>query len=162
MSFNTADLCDEYADRVSIAEPLFRDFGGATRFSGPIITVKCPGDNSPVKATLQTPGNGNVLVVDGGGLLNFALLGDRLGTSAVENGWAGLVIYGCVRDSAVLATLNIGVKALAACPLKTPKKNPGEKNIRVHFAGVNFTPGHYLYADPDGIIVSPTQIDCRN
>ncbi len=158
MSFKTADLCDEYSDRVSIAEPLFRDFGGKTRFSGPITTVRCPGDNSPVKATLQTPGDGGVLVVDGGGLLNFSLLGDNLGKQAVQNDWAGLVIYGCVRDSEILSTLDVGVKALATYPLKTVKKDPGEKNVTVHFAGVNFIPGHYLYADPDGILVSPVKL----
>ena len=158
MNFKTADLCDEYADNIAIAEPLFRDFGGAERFCGAITTVCCPGDNSPVRATLQTPGNGGVLVVDGGGLLNFALLGDKLGLFAVENNWVGLIIYGCVRDTEVLATLDIGIKALAACPLKTPKKDPGEKNIPVHFAGVDFTPGHYLYADSDGIIVSAAKL----
>ncbi len=158
MSFSTADLCDEHADKLAIAEPLFRDFGGAARFSGLITTVRCPGDNSPVKAALQTPGGG-VLVVDGAGCLNFALLGDKLGACAVENGWTGLVVYGCIRDSEVLATLNLGVKALAAYPVKTPKKNPGEKNVLVHFAGVDFIPGHYLYADPDGIVVSVAKID---
>ncbi len=159
MNFKTTDLCDEYIKSISIAEPLFWDFGGLLRFGGPITTVKCPGDNSPVKATLETPGNGGVLVVDGGGLLNFALLGDKLGLLAVENYWNGLVIYGCVRDSAVLATMDIGIKALATCPVKTPKKNPGEKNIPVHFANVDFIPGHYLYADQDGIIVSATNLD---
>ncbi len=158
MSFKTADLCDEYSERVSIAEPLFRDFGGKTRFSGPITTVKCPGDNSPVKATVQTPGDGGVLVVDGEGLLNFSLLGDKLGRQAEQNGWAGLVIYGCVRDSEILATLDVGVKALATCPLKTVKKDPGKKNVPVHFAGVDFIPGHYLYADLDGILVSPVKL----
>ncbi len=158
MSFKTADLCDEHAGNIAIADPLFQNFGGATRFAGPITTVRCPGDNTPVRAALQAPGNGGVLVVDGAGLLNFALLGDKLGMHAVENGWVGLVIYGCVRDTEVLATLNIGVKALAACPLKTPKKDPGEKDVPVHFAGVDFIPGYYLYADPDGIVVSAVSL----
>ena len=159
MSFSTADLCDEYAEKLMIAEPIFRDFGGITRFSGPITTVRCLGDNSPVATVLQTPGRGGVLVVDGAGWLNFALLGDRLGGCAVENSWTGLVVHGCIRDSDTLATLNLGIKALAAYPLKTQRKKNGEKNIPVHFAGVNFIPGHYLYADSDGILASPVKLD---
>jgi len=159
MTLNTADLCDRHPDRISIAEPVFRDFGGATHFSGPITTIRCPGDNTPVKATLQTPGHGGVMVVDGAGLLNFALLGDQLGMKAVANNWAGLVIHGCVRDTEALATLDLGVKALAPYPLKTTKKNPGEKNIPLYFAGIRFIPGHHLYADADGIIVSPEPLD---
>ena len=159
VSFSTADLCDKYEGRLGIAEPLFRDFGGVTRFNGPITTVRCPGDNSPVRATLQTPGKGGVLVIDGAGWLNFALLGDKLGAHAVNNGWSGLIIYGCIRDSEILATLQLGIKALAAYPLRTPKKDPGEKNVPLRFAGVDFIPGQHLYADPDGIVVSDAKLD---
>lgn len=157
--FKVADLCDEHADNIAVAEPLFRDFGGAARFRGAITTVRGVGDNSPVKAMLATEGSGGVLVVDGGGLLNFSLLGDKLGLQAVKNHWAGLVIYGCVRDTGMLATLDVGVKALAAYPVKTEKKDPGQINVAVRFAGVDFIPGHYLYADPDGIIVSAKKLD---
>ena len=157
-NFKVADLCDEHAGGIAVAEPLFRDFGGTPRFSGPITTVRGVGDNSPVRAVLATPGDGGVLVVDGGGLLNCSLLGDNLGGQAVKNRWSGLVIYGCVRDTEILATLEVGVKALAAHPMKTESRDPGETNVAVHFAGVDFTPGHYLYADPDGVIVSEERL----
>ena len=154
MHFKTADLCDKHAGDVAIADPIFRNFGGHDRFNGPITTLKCPKDNSLVRDTLSTPGNGGILVADGEGLLNYSLLGDVLGLKAVENGWAGLVIYGCVRDSEMLKTLDLGVKALATYPLRTIKRGLGEKNIPVRFAGIDFLPGDRLYADPDGIVVS--------
>ena len=154
MRFKTADLCDDHAGDIVIAEPIFRSFGGLDRFNGPITTVRCLGDNSLVRDTLNTPGDGGVLVADGEGLLNCSLLGDALGLKAVENGWAGLVIHGCVRDSETLKTLALGVKALATYPLKTVKRGLGEKNVSLRFAGIDFFPGHWLYADPDGIVVS--------
>ncbi len=154
MRFKTADLCDKHEDDITIAEPIFRNFGGLDQFGGPITTVKCPKDNSLVRDTLNAPGNGGILVVDGEGLLNCSLLGDVLGLRAVENGWTGLLIYGCVRDSEVLKTLSLGIKALEAYPLRTVKRGLGEKNIPVHFAGIRFFPGHQLYADSDGIVVS--------
>ena len=159
MNFKTADLCDEYPNSVSIVPPLFRDFGGLVHFSGLITTIRCFKDNSLVRDSLQTSGAGGVLVVDGGGTLDCSLLGDMLGMKAIENNWAGLIIYGCVRDSEVLTNLKIGIKALATCPLKTIKKGLGEKNVLVHFAETDFIPQHYLYADPDGILVSETKLD---
>jgi regulator of ribonuclease activity A len=153
-SFATTDLTDAHGDACRVPDPIFRDFGGARAFSGPITTVKCHEDNSLVRAALEEPGAGRVLVVDGGGSLRCALLGDMLGEFGVKNGWAGVVVYGCVRDTARLATLNLGIKALAAHPKKSEKRGHGVRDIPVRFAGVSFTPGEYLYADEDGIVVS--------
>jgi regulator of ribonuclease activity A len=154
MSFKTTDLCDQYADVVQIAEPLFGDFGGLIAFAGPIVTLKVFEDNSLVRAALEEPGRGRVLVVDGGGSLRCALLGDQLAALAEANDWAGIVVSGCIRDSAAIAELDIGVKALAVYPLKSVKRGVGERDIPVRFAGVNFIPGHHLYADEDGLLVS--------
>lgn len=153
MQIRTADLTDQHAD-AQIAAPVFDSFGGKTEFSGIISTVRCFEDNSFVRQALETPGERGVLVVDGGGSLKCALLGDILAEMAHKNDWTGLVIYGCVRDTTVLRTIDIGVRALAACPLKSVKRNVGERDVVVSFAGVEFTPGHHLYADSDGIIVS--------
>lgn len=154
MSFKTTDLCDQYADVVQIAEPLFGDFGGLSAFAGPMVTLKVFEDNSLVRAALEEPGRGRVLVVDGGGSLRCALLGDQLAELAEVNDWAGIVVYGCIRDSAAIAELDIGVKALAVYPLKSVKRGVGERDISVRFAGVNFIPGHHLYADEDGLLVA--------
>lgn len=155
MTFKTTDLCDEYADELQIAEPLlFEDFGGRIAFGGASVTLKLFEDNSLVRAALEEPGEGRVLVVDGGGSLRCALLGDQLAALAEKNGWAGLVINGCIRDSAAIAAIDIGVKALGIHPLKSVKRGTGERNIPVRFAGVHFVPGYFLYADEDGLLVS--------
>ncbi|NQU63035.1 MAG: ribonuclease E activity regulator RraA [SAR324 cluster bacterium] len=156
MSFKTADLCDEFSDQLQIASPGLTDFGGLTKFCGQIVTLKLFEDNSLVREAVATEGNGRVLVVDGGGSLRCAVLGDLLAEKAVKNGWSGLVINGCVRDSADIAGMKLGVKALASHPLKTEKRGLGDKNVVVNFCGVTFRPGEYLYADEDGIIVSAT------
>ena len=152
--FKTADLCDEYPQEVQVAQPLFRDYGGALAFGGPIATVKVDDDNAPVRQLLETPGAGRVLVVDNGGSLRCALVGDRLAQLAITNGWAGIVVYGCIRDSAELAAMPIGIKALATLPRKSYNRAPSQQNIPLRFAGLDITPGHYLYADTDGIIVA--------
>ncbi len=154
MSFKTADLCDQYNEAIHIAKPLFADFGGRSKFCGVINTVKCHEDNSFVRAELETDGDGKVLVIDGGGSLRCALLGDQLADLAMKNHWAGIVIYGCIRDSADIANIKIGVKALATHPRKSVKRNHGERNIKVNFANVDFEPGAYIYCDEDGIITS--------
>ena len=159
MSLNTADLCDDYADRVSIAEPIFRDYGGNAAFNGPIETVKTFEDNSLVRRAVERPGNGKVLVVDGGASRRCALLGDRLAALAVENGWAGVVIFGCIRDVKEIGGIPLGVKALATHPLKSGKDNFGEANVPVTFAGLTFVPGEHLYADLDGVLVSRTPLE---
>ena len=155
----TTDICDEHEHQVNVAEPIgFRNFGGREEFSGKIETVKCHEDNSLVRAALERNGKGKVLVVDGGGSLRCALLGDMLATLAQNNGWAGILIYGSVRDSAILATLDIGVLALGKHPKKSAKKNEGAANIPVYFAGVIFVPGQYIYIDADGILTSATEL----
>lgn len=156
--FATADLCDTHEGKVPglrVAAPIFRSFGGKTAFSGQIATLKLFEDNGLVRQMLDTPGNGRVLVVDGGGSLRRALLGDQLAALAVKNGWAGLVIWGCIRDSVAIGTMDLGVFALGTIPLKTVKKNLGEQNVAVRFADLDFIPGEWLYADEDGLIASP-------
>lgn len=162
MSFATTDLCDAHEGKVPgvrVATPIFRSFGGKTAFAGTIATLKLFEDNGLVRQTLDTPGNGRVLVIDGGGSLRRALLGDQLAALAVKNGWAGLVIWGCIRDSKAIGTMDLGVFALATIPLKTLKKNLGEAEIPVNFAGIDFVPGEWLYADEDGVIVSADKLD---
>jgi len=155
LTLSVADLCDEREDEIEVCIAPLRDFGGRIAFSGPIRTVRCHEDNSLVKATLEEPGEGCVLVVDGGGSLRRALLGDMLGASAVRNGWAGLVIHGAVRDTAALANLEIGIKALGAVPMRGTKRGEGVVDTPVAFGGVVFVPGDHLYADEDGVAVLP-------
>ena len=150
----TTDLSDQCPTEVKVADSIFRDFGGAKSFYGEIVTLKVFEDNSLVRKTLEQNGANKVLVVDGGGSLRCALLGDMLGELAVKNNWNGIVVYGCVRDSAALKQLQLGIKALNTHPLKSVKRNEGQEQLTVTFAGVNFVPGYFLVADEDGIIVS--------
>lgn len=155
MQLKTTDLCDSHSDTLKIAEPIgFKDFGGVKNFNGKMHTIKCFEDNSLVRKALEQNGEGMVLVVDGGGSMRCALLGDMLGDLAVKNKWNGIIVYGCIRDSAAMAKLALGVKALAVHPLKSNKRNEGQENITVHFAGIDFAPAQFVYADEDGIIVS--------
>ncbi len=156
--FITPDLCDEYPELVQVVEPMFSNFGGRTSFGGEIVTVKCFEDNSKVKELVGTPGEGKVMVVDGGGSMRHALLGDMLAEKASKNGWAGLVIYGCIRDVDQIMETDLGVQAIATVPLKTEKRDIGDVNIPVKFGGVTFIPGHYIYADNNGVIVSPQEL----
>lgn len=149
------DLCDAFADLVAVLEPMFSDFGGVAAFGGPVVTVKCFEDNSLVAEQVALPGKGRVLVVDGGGSMRCALLGDNLAQKAAEQGWAGILVYGCVRDVEILADISVGVQALAAHPRKSVKKGVGELNVPVSFAGVTIRPGDYLYADANGVLCSP-------
>lgn len=159
MDFPTADLCDKYSDEVQIVEPMvFGDFGGRLEFAGPISTVKCFEDNSLVRAALEQPGQGRVLVVDGGGSDRCALMGDNVAQLMLDNDWAGALIYGCIRDSGEIAELDVAVKALATHPKKSNKRNIGDQDVEVRFAGVTFRPGDWLYADLDGIIVSAREL----
>lgn len=154
----TCDLCDRFKSDTSgdfrVLPPVFRDFGAVRAFSGPVATVKCFEDNSLVKAAVDSPGLGRVLVVDGGGSLRRALLGGNLGAAAARNGWAGVVIDGCVRDVAELAAHQVGIRALACMPLPTEKRNEGVRDVPVEIQGVRVRPGEWLYADADGIVVS--------
>lgn len=159
MSFAVADLSDAHPE-AAICAPLFRDYGGTSRFHGPIRTLKLFEDNALLRSTLETPGEAAVLVVDGGGSLRCALVGGNLGALAVANGWAGIILNGCVRDSEELAAQAVGVKALATHPRKSAKGlHTGHLDIDVEFAGVRFKPGHWLYADADGILVAARRID---
>ncbi|WP_367599167.1 ribonuclease E activity regulator RraA [Pseudomonas fulva] len=154
----TPDLCDAYPDLVQVLEPMFSNFGGRDSFGGQIVTIKCFEDNSLVREQVELDGRGKVLVVDGGGSLRRALLGDMLAEKAAKNGWEGLVIYGCVRDVDALIQTNVGVQALASNPLKTDKRGIGDLNVVVSFAGVTFRPGEYVYADNNGVLVSPSPL----
>jgi regulator of ribonuclease activity A len=153
----TCDLCDSHktdtSGRFRVLPPVFRDFGASTQFAGPVVTVKCFEDNSQVKALVESAGDGRVLVVDGGGSLRRALLGGNLGAAAARNGWAGVVIDGCVRDVAELAVCATGIKALAAMPLPTDRRGEGQRDVPVFVQGVPVRPGDWLYADADGIVV---------
>lgn len=153
--FITPDLCDAYPELVEVVEPMFSNFGGRSSFGGEIVTVKCFEDNSKVKQLVGTPGKGKVMVVDGGGSMRKALLGDMLAEQAAKNGWEGLVIYGCIRDVDAIMETELGVQAIATVPMKTEKLDIGDINIPVKFGGVTFIPGHFIYADNNGVIVSP-------
>lgn len=157
-TFTTADLYDEFADQLQVATPLFRHFGKQSAFSGPIYTVKVHEDNTLVRQALESPGEGRVLIVDGGGSLRCALVGDILAQLGIKHAWAGIIVYGCIRDSAVIDQLDIGIKALATNPTKSLKRGEGQSNVPVRFAEISFTPGHYVYADLDGIVVSETAL----
>lgn len=152
--FATADLIDAYEDTLQSCDLQFRDLGGRTHFFGPIRTVVCREDNVLVRQTLSQPGRGSVLVIDGGGSLHRALVGDVIAGIAIQNGWAGLVIYGAIRDAAAIKTMAIGLKALGTNPRRCKKAGDGAIDVPVAFGGVIFTPGSHLYADEDGILVS--------
>jgi regulator of ribonuclease activity A len=152
--FATADLIDEFGDELLSCETQFRQYGGRPAFAGPIATVRCLRDNALVKDLLGTPAAGRVLVVDGGGSLGSALMGDLIAASAVERGWTGVVINGAVRDVVALRTMDLGVKALGSNPRKSAKSGAGAINVPVTFGGVEFRPGDCLYSDEDGIVVA--------
>ncbi|HUG22041.1 ribonuclease E activity regulator RraA [Piscinibacter sp.] len=157
--FSTCDLCDVHKDDSSgtfrVLSPMYRDFGPRRRFAGEVSTVKCFEDNSFVKAALDEPGRHRVLVVDGGGSLRRALVGGNLAAAAARNGWAGVVVHGCVRDVTELAQCEVGIRALAVMPLPTEKRNAGQRDVAVQLDGVWVRPGDWLYADEDGIVVMP-------
>ena len=154
----TADLCDSYP-ALQVAAPILRSFGGVEEFFGPIATVSVDNDNTSVRLRLEEAGAGRVLVVDGQGSLQCALVGDRLAQLAFENGWSGIVVHGCIRDSAAISRMALGVKALAAMPRKSEKRGPGRHDMPVTFAGVIFRPGAWLYADADGVVVAEQPLD---
>lgn len=162
LGFSCCDLCDAHKNDASgalrVLPPVFRDFGAVPRFAGPVVTVKCFEDNTPVKQAVESPGGGRVLVVDGGASLRRALLGGNLGAAAARNGWAGVVIDGCVRDVAELRESAVGIRALACMPLPTERKADGLRDLAVQIQGVWVRPGDWLYADEDGIVVAATPL----
>ncbi|MGG5173128.1 ribonuclease E activity regulator RraA [Pseudarthrobacter sp. J1738] len=149
---NTADLFDERGDELDSVALQFQSIGGHSHFSGPVRTVRCFEDNALVKSVLASPGRGAVLVVDGGGSLRTALMGDMIAASAVENGWAGVVINGAVRDREAIGELPLGVKALGSNPRKSSKTGAGEADVEIEIDGVTFRPGAMIFCDPDGIL----------
>ena len=155
----TCDLCDAHKTdsdgQFRVLPPIFRDYGARVRFAGLVSTVKCFEDNSFVKAALEEPGQGRVLVVDGDASLRRALVGGNIAAAAARNGWAGVVIDGCVRDQAELAQCDIGIRALALVPMPTERRNAGQRDVALHIRGVRVLPGEWLVADEDGIVVMP-------
>lgn len=158
MTWCTADLCDQFNHELQVAEPLFTRFGGAPCFRGPAATLRVFEDNSLVRQALEGPGLGRVLVVDGGGSLRCALVGDMLAKLAVDNGWAGAIVNGPIRDSKVIGGMPVGIHALGTCPRKSEKRGAGEPEVTLTFAGVTISPGDWVYADEDGIVVSPREL----
>lgn len=149
----TADLYDERGDELDSLSLQLHDIGGHVAFDGPVRTIRCHRDNALVKELLATPGEGAVLVIDGGGSLESALVGDLIAASAVENGWAGIIVHGAIRDRVAIGELPLGVKALGSNPRKSAKAGVGEVDVPVEIAGVVFRPGAHVWADADGILV---------
>ncbi|WUH97407.1 ribonuclease E activity regulator RraA [Spirillospora sp. NBC_00431] len=154
MEFATADLIDEFGDELRSCATQFRQYGARASFAGRVSTVRCHRDNGLVKRLLNTPAEGRVLVVDGAGSLESALMGDMIAAAAVANGWAGVVINGAVRDVVALRGLDLGAKALGSNPRKSAKDGTGEADVPVAFGGVEFRPGDWLYSDEDGIVLA--------
>lgn len=156
--FSTCDLCDAHESDTSggfrVLPPVFHDFGGVDRFAGPVVTVRCHGDNSRVREVVQQPGEGRVLVIDGGASLRRALLGGNLAVEAACNGWVGVLVDGAVRDAAELRASPLGVRALALMPMRPAKRGEGQRDVPITVQGVPVHPGDWLYADEDGIVVS--------
>lgn len=161
---STPDLCDAYeeqiaAGKIGILDAVFNNYGGLDNFHGEAVTIKCFEDNSVVKGLVNTPGNGRIIVMDGGGSLRRAILGDMLAEKAAANGWAGLVINGCIRDCDEIAATALGVKALNTHPMKTDKRGLGDLNVDVSFAGQTIRPGNWVYCDNNGILISETELE---
>lgn len=151
----TADICDAFPNKVSVADLAFRDYGGISRFGGQVETVRCFEDNSMVVQALESPGEGRILVIDGGGSMRVALLGDHLGGVAVANGWRGVVVEGCVRDVAALRELPLGIRALGSTPQRSIKRGQGQVGVVLRIGRLDVRSGWWLYADEDGIISLP-------
>jgi regulator of ribonuclease activity A len=163
MTFATCDICDANENKIAegslaVLPPIFKAFGKKAAFAGPATTLKVFEDNVLVRAALETAGNGHVLVIDGGGSLRCALVGGNLGVLAEKNGWAGIVVNGCIRDSDEINQCNIGVRALATHPQRSIRKGVGDTNIQVSVAGVSIKPGNWIYADADGVLVSAEKL----
>jgi regulator of ribonuclease activity A len=159
MTTKTADLYDEHGDQLQVVEPMFRSYGGQPAFAGRVVTVKVHEDNKLVRSELEKDGSGQVLVIDGGGSLRSALVGGNIAKLASDYRWAGIIVYGCIRDAVEVAGTPIGVLALATCPVKPKKNGFGEVGVAVRFGSVTFKPGGYVYADEDGVVVAPGKLD---
>ncbi len=164
MSWSTCDLCDAHEDKIADGRlqalpPVYRHFGKRPRFSGPARTLKVFEDNALVRSTLETPGEGKVLVVDGGGSLRSALVGGNLAKLAENHGWAGIIVHGCVRDTLELNECDVGIQALGTIPRRSARTGVGEKDLTVSISGVIVHPGDLIYADEDGVLVSRERLD---
>ncbi|HZX78293.1 ribonuclease E activity regulator RraA [Lysobacter sp.] len=155
---NTCDLCDLHDAQVRVPVLPLRDYGGRLAFSGMVSTIRALEDNSRVREAVAEPGQGRVLVIDGAGSMARAMFGDLLAAKAVENGWAGVVVHGAIRDSSAIGALDLGVKALGTCPRKTDKLGAGERDVDVEIGGVLIRPGDWLYADEDGVVVADVEL----
>ena len=151
----TTDLVDDLGDDARSCDTQFQQFGGRITFAGRISTVRCFQDNALLKSALSEPGNGGVLVIDGGGSLHTALVGDVIAGLGHSNGWSGIIVNGAVRDAATLRTIDIGIKALGTNPRKSTKTGDGERDVVVTIGGIRFVPGEVAYSDDDGIVVTP-------
>lgn len=154
----TAEICDDLHPNAASCDTQFRNYGGRTEFAGRLVTVRCIEDNALVKEILNSPGEGRVLLVDAQANMHCAMVGDQIAAAAVKNGWAGVIVNGCIRDSAEIATLDIAVKALGTNPRKSAKTGIGARDIEIALGGVTFTPGHVAYGDADGIVVHPDPV----
>ena len=156
---STCDISDQLHPHVQYLDPIFKSYGGKTAFSGRIVTIKCFEDNSLVEEALNMNGKGCVLVVDAGESLRCAMLGDKRASDAIKNEWEGIVVNGSIRDSVMINSMTIGIRALGVCPRKSIKKGNGKRNLTVDFSNVKFIPNHYLYADEDGVIVIENKVN---
>lgn len=159
MNYNTSELCDLFADSVDVVEPIFSSFGGISSFGGEITTVKCYEDRGLIDRVLAEPGQGKVLLIDGGGSTRRALIDAHSAQDALENGWEGIVCYGSVRDVDALADIDIGILAITSNPVNADSEETGDVDIPVNFASVTFLPEDHLYADSTGIVLSPEPLD---
>ena len=159
MEYSTSDLCDTYVDLVDVVEPMFASFGGRSSFGGQIVTVKCFEDNGIIQEIVQQSGEGRVLLVDGGGSMRRALLDADIAATATDNGWEGIICYGCVRHVDALEELDIGIQAIASIPVAAESESVGEHDVAVNFGGVTFLPEDHVYADTTGVILSPDALD---
>ena len=153
MNETTCDVSDKLHPDVQYLEPVYKIYGAKTSFSGRIVTIKCYEDNSLVEEALKANGKDSVLVIDAGGSMNCAMLGDKRAADAIKNEWEGIIVHGLIRDSVAINGMELGIRALGVYPLKSIKNGVGDNNLIVNFSGVTFTPGEYLYADEDGVIV---------
>ena len=156
---STCDISDQLHPHVQYLNPIFKSYGGKTAFSGRIVTIKCFEDNSLVEEALKMNGKGCVLVIDAGESLRCAMLGDKRALDAIKNEWEGVIVNGSIRDSVMINSMPIGIRALGVCPRKSIKKGNGKRNLTVDFSNVKFIPNHYLYADEDGVIVIENKVN---
>jgi regulator of ribonuclease activity A len=154
MNFSTCDLCDRFPDRVRVLAPILRHYGGRAAFAGPIVTIKCFEDNVLIREAAVEEGRGRVMIIDGGGSLRSALVGDGIAEWARDHGWAGMIIFGCVRDTVALAKVDFGVMAIGVNPIQPGKQRIGARDVPVTFGDVRFVPGDYAYCDDDGVVVA--------